>query len=426
MKRQVILTAVLITLIFAACKDSSNTVNAPAAPVVVNPISNANPLSGYYKGTMTSGTTYHIRDTVKVKSGDTLTVQSGVTVIGDNLYSIVLIQSGGTFICNGTSSSPITFEANATNIAANGAIQGKGSWIGIECDSVKYAKVSFTNINHAVQAFKFVANAAQATGGYNASALDFSFTDNVIFNSSDDAVRIQGGRGEILRNTLYNCGTTDGDNINVKAGFKGDIAYNVVVDGAGNSIKINSTVVTTQTQVNIYNNTCVNSGQRRPVSVEVGYGILVDQGGRAAVFNNLIVTCAYGLKISNVSDSTWFAAGTHYGNSYFYRTFADSVLNADGTVSAPKPLSDSSWTYLNNGDGSNIASRRTNDIIGKNPLFNAYDQTGNWLTIAVPANNNFHLLSGSPAIGGAISFTTAITGDSRGTIVPAVSNYGAY
>ena len=56
-----------------------------------------------------------------------MAVQNGVTVNATGNYAIYV---SGTFLCNGTSSSPNTFTTSTPN-----PVLGVGYWGGIQCDS---------------------------------------------------------------------------------------------------------------------------------------------------------------------------------------------------------------------------------------------------------------------------------------------------
>ena len=55
-----------------------------------------------------------------------------------------------------------------------------------------------------------------------------TFTDNWITGTVDDAIGITGGKVSLLRNVCKWCGSPDGDNLNIKNGVWGEIAYNVI------------------------------------------------------------------------------------------------------------------------------------------------------------------------------------------------------
>src|SRR5450432_4470515 len=109
---KVYLMIALITIIISSCSKSNNettTVVTPPAPVS-NPITPGN-ISGFVKGTLTTGNTYTITSDLTIKLGDTLASQQGVTVIvtGDAQINVQ-----GVLLLVGTSSQPISFNS-ATN-----------------------------------------------------------------------------------------------------------------------------------------------------------------------------------------------------------------------------------------------------------------------------------------------------------------------
>src|SRR5215469_3271020 len=86
MKKQnfyLLLLGTIITLVSASCtKKDTTTVITPTVPPS-NPIAPGN-ISGFVKGTLTSGNTYTITGDLTVKLGDTLASQQNVTVIVKN------------------------------------------------------------------------------------------------------------------------------------------------------------------------------------------------------------------------------------------------------------------------------------------------------------------------------------------------------
>src|ERR1700760_4888012 len=103
------LFAAALALGLAACSKSSNdntTVTKPTVPAS-NPIAPGN-ISGFVKGTFTSGNTYTITGDLTVKPGDTLASQQNVTVIVQNDAQINI---QGVLLLVGTQSQPISFNS---------------------------------------------------------------------------------------------------------------------------------------------------------------------------------------------------------------------------------------------------------------------------------------------------------------------------
>ena len=102
--------------------------------------------------------------------------------------------------------------------------------------------------------------------------------------------------------------------MNIKAGVTGDIAYNYIWSAANNSIKLETgkTVLSPQTNMNIFNNTIVNGGWRKVG--EATQGILIDKYAAANIFNNVLVGCHTGINIASKADTLH----STYGNNLIY------------------------------------------------------------------------------------------------------------
>ena len=139
------------------------------------------------------------------------------------------------------------------------------------------------------------------------------FTDNTVIGTVDDCIGLHGGNASILRNTIKWCGAPDGDNINVKSGTVGEIAYNVIWGSGGNGIKLNADVTLPRlTNMCIHNNTIVAGGWRRVG--ELGYAILVDKSARAQIYNNIMGDMYQELEITTKADTV----RTVYDNNLFF------------------------------------------------------------------------------------------------------------
>src|SRR6516225_4266293 len=101
-------TTILICIIFFSCsKNDTTTTSTPPIPVS-NPIAPGN-ISGFVKGTLTTGNTYTITGDLTVKLGDTLASQEGVTVIVQNDAQINI---QGVLNLVGTKDQPISFNSD--------------------------------------------------------------------------------------------------------------------------------------------------------------------------------------------------------------------------------------------------------------------------------------------------------------------------
>ena len=371
----------MMGLLQFSCKKSSN---VDTTLPVSNPITK-DTLSGFLKGTMLANKTYYVKGDIYVKSMDTLSIQSGVKVIvfgNPNVTPPIsyAIHISGTLLCEGTKSSQITFKPADAN-----PVWAIGYWGGIQCDSsCKVVRLIWTNISYTggpdVSGGAQFAFSVQgvSSGSFNSSTK--VVVENCSFLSGiDDCLRLTGPiTVSIKGNVIQRQGSDDGDNINIKKGVTGDVAYNYIWSAANNSIKVvtNGTVLYPQSKINIYNNTIIAGGWRK--QGEPTAGILVDQFAQATLYNNLVISCVHGIRITAEADTTFIKG--KYGYNLFYST-------VDSTRTGYYPAGD--WGRKQAGD---ILSTGLND---HNPMLVNLDSDIN----AATDNNNAHLQTGSAAIG---------------------------
>jgi len=363
----------------ASCSKSSDntTVNTPTVPSS-NPITPGS-ITGFVKGTLTTGNTYTITGDLTIKPGDTLASQQGVTVI---VKGNAQINVQGTLLLVGTQNQPVYFNSDS---------KLPGSWGGFQCDSAKSVTVKWAHIDN--------------TGGPDPSGsprktlfvnapINVDIEDSWFTNGQDDLIRLQhGAKITVLRNTILSSGSTDGEAINIKSGCTGVIAYNVVYSQAGTGIKLetSSTAPIPQTSVNVYNNTLVSNGWRRGAA-EPGRGVSVGLNAKANIYNNIMVNNYQGLEIFTDADTV----NTKYGNNLFY---ASADAYTDTTVKPNVSINLRSNFYPGDGVGKPQSSDLISTKVGdKDPLFKSYDgkvATPNGAT----TSNDYHLNTGSPALG---------------------------
>ncbi|MBV9961977.1 MAG: right-handed parallel beta-helix repeat-containing protein [Parafilimonas sp.] len=373
-----LLLGLLSSLMFASCSKSDNTtVITPTVPPS-NPIAPGD-ISGFVKGTLTTGNTYTITGDLTIKAGDTLASQQGVTVIVKNNAQITV---QGVLNLEGTAQSPVSFNSNANT---------PGSWGGFQCDSAQSVIIKWVKI--------FNTGGPDPAGGprkslFVAAPINVDIEDSWFTNGQDDIIRCQNGaKINILRNTILASGSTDGEAINIKLGTTGTIAYNVVYSQAGSGIKLETDDVVPfpQTSVDVYNNTLVSNGWRRGAA-EPGRGISIGLNAKANIYNNIMVNNYQGLEIFTDADTMH----TKYGNNLFYAT-ADTYT--DTTVTPNVSINLRSNFYPGDGVGKPQSTDLISTAVGVNdPMFKSFDRT-----FAAPNGastaNDFHLQSGSPALG---------------------------
>ncbi len=332
MKKTLIGICVLAAGIMTATsckKKDDNQISTPPLQIGTT-VDDSKPLCGPIKGTMLSGKTYTIGCDVVVNKGDTLLLQSGVTVNVTGKYSLSV---KGVLISLGTKAAPNWFtvpgitktDGPNLNPATDPAFGGQ--WLGIACDtSCTLLVCKWTHIEYAggLWSTPTVANVAS---GDNSRHILFQnpngilvIEDSWFYGCKDDAVRLSSGKFSIMRNTVEKCGFQGGDVFNAKSGSVGDMAYNMCIGTATNATKAsNKGGVGPQTHINMYNNTYVNGGWRQIQTGRAG-GINYEEGSYGTAYNNLLVNCKYGFRI--VNNPAADTAKMKYGNTWQY---GDSV-----------------------------------------------------------------------------------------------------
>ncbi|MFI5153069.1 MAG: hypothetical protein ACHQET_07015 [Chitinophagales bacterium] len=397
-QRHYLLALAIMAIMLGSCSKSNDTTKViqPTVPAS-NPISPGN-ITGFVKGTLTTGNTYTITGDLTVKLGDTLASQQGVTVIVQNDAQINI---QGVLLLVGTKDQPISFNSDSKQ---------PGSWGGFQCDSAQSVTIKWTHIDN--------------TGGPDPSAsprktlfvaapINVDIEDSWFTNGQDDLIRCQlGAHVTILRNTILCSGSTDGEAINLKTGATGTVAYNVIYSQAGTGVKLETSDVVPlpQTSVDVYNNTLVSNGWRRGAA-EPGRGVSVGLNAKANIYNNIIVNCYQGVEIFQDADTI----NTKYGYNLFYAS-QDNYEDTTTTPNISIPIR--SNFYPGDGVGKPQATDLISNAVGnQDPKFVSYDGK-----VATPngaaTSNDYHLQAGSPAIGkGNSSFNAdigAYTSDGKG------------
>ncbi|WP_316822180.1 right-handed parallel beta-helix repeat-containing protein [Pedobacter gandavensis] len=344
---------------------------------------------GEVSGIWKKGSTQIIKGDIIIPEGQSLTIEEGVTVIMDTLAKPEIIVKGNLY-AEGTAEFPIKFsiaEELRTEKNKFGRLWG-GILAAPSCSElllnhtvIEYAGSTTTAASTSVKMSLY-----KAKSGENLPAIWFSnvngklVVSNSIFrNLQEDCTYIEGGKIIFSHNQFYTTGLTGGEAINIKSGCLADLAYNLVYSTNTNALKLsNSGDRNPQTFVVAYNNTFINTGWRRPTAK--GGSIWVEATVRVNLFNNLFANTRFGIKRDTKNPED---ARSLVGNNLYY---GQSQLTTDQF----QPSKDI------------IAG--TDDIIGKtaglnDPKFLNYPVTN-------PVDNpdfnmawNFHLATGSPAIG---------------------------
>jgi hypothetical protein len=198
----------------------------------------------------------------------------------------------------------------------------------------------------------------------------------------------------------------------------------------------------------MYNNTYINDGFRNNGVFGARSGsVEIENASRALVYNNLIVDCAFGVRIAGgpggnkvyladtLTNTTGPITKTAYGYNFYY---ADNAAMAGQFV--PTSVAQAVVTHPQATDIPNMVDFFANtlkvnytfglvydgsSLVGKNnPTFVNFtlpEADGTWVTQCSVDGYDFHLKSGSPAIGKGT--TTAFTPITAG--IPVNPNFGA-
>ena len=443
--------AILAVIAVASCKKSDTSTVSQAQIQVGQAVSSANPLCGSIKGTMLTGQTYTISCDVTINAGDTLLIQKGVTVNVKNAAAIVV---KGTLVSLGTKDAPVTItdpsrtKTTGSSTATSDSAYA-GGWSGLYCaPTCPLLVLKWTHLDFAGAGIQTIPFTGPSVGDqyvvyFGNPNGNFIMEDSWVYGSPDDAVRFYGGHVNIMRNTMEKCGGTGGDGFNAKGGTQGNMAYNLIIGSATNGTKsANDGGIQPQCMIAMYNNTYVNDGFRNTGTVGArGGSIEIENNSRSLAYNNLIVNCAYSLRVAggnNVTAKVYLAdtTGPHtgdpisqtaYGYNYYYgdnvsitnqflpTNIAQAVVTHPTATGIPNMVTflGASYTFGMQYNGTSLVGQN-------NPLFVNYPlPNNNYQTQASVDGYNFHLQSGSPAIGkGFLSFSPI-------TNVPIDPNFGS-
>ncbi len=431
---------------FISCgKDETNISKPPL--VIGQEVSDAAPLSGSVKGTMLSDKTYILGGNITINEGDTLLMQPGVTLkVGKGLTILVK----GVFISLGTKEKPNWITAAETQtrtdqVGADPSIDKafSGYWTGIQCDptctllDLKWTHVEYTGGNFGADFFPMGEAAGNGAKGilFQNPDGDIILEDSWFYGTIDDQIRISQGRFSIMRNTFEKSGFTGGDAVNVKGSSVGDMAYNLFVGTATNGTKAsNKASAGIQTNVNMYNNTYICGGYRQKDPTGRGGSLNYEEGAKGKAFNNLMVNCRVGLRIHNKPHAD--IANLSYGYNYnygdslrvcnnFYPVDPTTSVTVPQPTDIPTPTADifppakysEAWLYVQDGSGDcpNIVEPYDgSSFVGKNnPQFVNFPLPvpgiAHLSDVSSASGFDFHLKTGSPAIGKGTSNATVIS-----------------
>lgn len=450
-----VLAIIASIALFTACKKSSKN-DATTVSVLQKQIGafiTSDTLCGAIKGTLQTGKTYLMTCPVKVNFGDTVLMQSGVTINVVNPQAYIFVQ--GVFISLGTKDSTnwitvksITKQDNTTtasNTTSDPAYTSPNLWLGISCDTCcPLCVLKWTHLEFVGNSFSTTTPMTGDKAGSTAWGVNFTnpnglfvMEDSWMYGGVDDGMR-PNGKFVIQRCTFEKEGYQGGDCINPKQGGVGIAAFNLFIGTATNGTKASDKGTSTTaptTQCDYYNNTYVNGGYRQ---IQTGRGgdINYEQGSFGQSYNNLIVNCKFGFRI--VGNPIADTADCHYGYNWSYGD-ADSIVDQFypvGYVSETKPTNIPNPSAFLPGSYVLGATYDAPSLVGQNnPKFVNYTLgTSTNININYATGFDFHLQSTSPAIGaGYTSWTphvpTGVVTDpvfGPSTITPPNKDMGCY
>ena len=447
----------IVSLLFAgvSCSKSGSSNVSQAQRQVANAVKPGN-ISGTVKGTFLQDSTYYVTGDIVVNKGDTIVFQPGAKIYITGNYNFWL---HGNISSVGTKADPVWFTVQNQQKFDNPSedpLQDpayKGLWGGFQGDSTtSFMIFKYTHIEFNGGIYGTAQTDGTVNGGYSPSIGAYNINgfldveDSWFYGCIDGkaAISVQGGNYNIMRNTFEKVGIVGSECVVINSGTTGNVAYNLIMGGCSNGVKIWSKGTTYQDSACVYNNTILNCGYRRYFyggagnSLGRGGSIDIEQNGKALIYNNLLVNDRVGLRV--VGTGTYLGnalvvadtAHLYYGNNYNY---GDSLVITDqlyppGLLTKPEPTdipSPSSFLPVGYAIGDNYDGT---SIVGVgNPKFVNYPlpinltAAGAYATLdrlAYVTGFDFHLQSGSPAIGkGNTSFSIAKTN------IPIDPNFGA-
>lgn len=417
--------ALAVTL-YSCSKKSSDTPTISQPEVQVGQTISGDTLHGSVKGTMVAGKTYYFYDQVTINQGDTLLMQSGVKLLALNPAAQIIVK--GSFISLGTKTNPnwITGKEpyNDPGKYKKTTLQDPNTdpglmptgkfWAGIQCaKTANLVDIKWTHLD-------FAGGTAPATNppdGYKTGADLFVIffqnpngylilEDSWVYGSTTDAIRINGGKFSIMRNSVEKLAYNDGDCFNVKNSSVGDMAFNLIVGTAKGGTKASNkgTYGSSQTNVNMYNNTYITGGWRS-VDPDRGANVNFEEGAKGKAYNNIFVNCRTGLRILENPAADF--ANMAYGYNLSYGDSVSIVNQFYPPTHATRPdthdIPDPATFYPGYPNSYTLGQvYNAPQLVGKNnPQFVNFPLPVNG-TVSLYnfiGNYDFHLTSNSPAIG---------------------------
>lgn len=299
-------------------------------------------VSGEVSGTWKKNSVVNVTGHITVPKGQSLTIEEGVRVIfntdgvGASHTPIEFIVDGNLY-AKGTADNPVLLSVPEEMRTVDNSFAGL--WGGIiateECPEmlIDHTIIEYTGgavSQDSPSALKGIYTPGDdydpqiTTNNVNGR---YVITNSILRYGVSDAIYMMGGQAIIQHNTLVANGETGGEAVNVKAGCKVDVAYNLMYSPNTNGLKLSSSgqndeAGRKQALICAYNNTIVNAGWRRD-GVKGG-SVYVEKNALVSVFNNLMVNCKFkamtpkwgqpavdaGAASESVIDYNYYAAGS--------------------------------------------------------------------------------------------------------------------
>lgn len=383
-------------------------------------------VSGDVSGVWEKNSVVRVAGDIRVPQGSALTIEEGVKVLfdaegvlnGDRGYEFIV---AGNLYCKGTETAPVLMSVGEG--LRTEELATEGLWGGIiateTCEEmlIDHAVIEYTgsDVTESSPSATLGIYSAGEDAGPQVTVTNINgryvLTNSVFRYGASDAIYMMGGRGIITGNVFAVNGDTGGEAVNVKAGCRADVAFNLMYSPNTNGLKLSSSgqddaAGRTQAKIRAYNNTIVNAGWRRDGNK--GGCVYVEKNASANVFNNLMVNCKFKAQTPN-----WGTPGVKLGaaldcvidyNYYIAGTQASTMDFdlEDGTASAFGNLS---WTgseaqvvfpqYID------VHSRQSATAGGTDPMFVNYAYLADGLHNKVFNDVwDFHVQAGSPVLAG--------------------------
>ncbi|OJU51620.1 MAG: hypothetical protein BGN96_07850 [Bacteroidales bacterium 45-6] len=392
-----------------------------------------NNVSGEVSGLWEKNTIVNVSGHISVPKGKTLTIEEGVQVIFDDngvgaSHTKIEFLVAGSLFCKGTATNPVLFSVATSKRTADNTFAGL--WGGIvataDCPALLFDHVVIEYTGAPVVADSPSAIAGIYTAGGDATPHittsnvngNYVVTNSELRYGASDACYFMGGNIIVANNLFHAIGKTGGEAVNIKAGCKADIAFNVIYSPNTNGLKLSSSGQNDatgryQAQVKAYNNTIINAGWRRD-GIKGG-SAYIEKAALVAVYNNLIVNSKFkamtpswgtvsitaGCDTKSIIDYNFYASGSQQS------TLPQDVTAGTTTAYLGYTLSNKNIYPLYVDTHSKVSASAGDTA--SDPKFVSYPLNSDPLTsYTFNKGWDLHVQAGSPVLAGAYNGTDAV------------------